>query len=100
MKIFNRAIVEILLIIVLILIFLLIGCGEKGKDIKPTSLRHVVVEKIVVVGCDIPKIECDFKGESLGPTIKLLECIKKQKEALRICTETNYEYNKNVNKEQ
>lgn len=79
MKIYN------LLVIVLISL-MFIGCGS--KDPKPTSLGNIVIEKKVAVACEVPKAECDFKGEMFEPTIKLLECVKLQKEIIRICTET------------
>lgn len=72
---------------VLILSILLLGCSKQEEVSKPASARVKVVEKSVVVTCEIPEIDCDFSGKGFEPTKKLLECVKLQKEALRICSE-------------
>lgn len=74
-------------IAIISLIILLNGCGEQTDPLKPTSTKVQIVERKVIVACEIPKIECEFSGEGFIPTKKLLECVKIQKEALRICTE-------------
>lgn len=79
MKIYN-------LILIALTMLLITGCAS--DSLKPTSMKDIVVEKKVAVACEVPKVECDFKGELFEPTIKLLECVKVQKEVIRICTET------------
>lgn len=68
------------------------GCASDQPDpLKPTSSRTQVVEKKVVVACEIPKIHCDFEGKGIIPSRKLIECVKLQKEVIKICTEKNKE---------
>lgn len=66
---------------------LLAGCATTD-ELKPNSYPTIIVEKKVPVKCELPTIQCEFKGEGLTPTIKLLECVKLQKEIIKICTET------------
>ena len=98
---FKENIWTIVILILMVLAYFIVlvvftGCGSKADTLKPNSAQTIVVEKKVIVGCEIPKIECDIKGELYEPTIKLLECIKLQKEVIRICTETKYEETKTV----
>lgn len=65
---------------------LLVGCSNNQVK-KELVVEYQTVEKIVVQKCEIPKIDCDFRGEGFIPTEKLLECVIKQKRALEICTE-------------
>lgn len=74
-------------IMFLITAFWVSGCGVKEDALKPTSEKVNIVEKKVVVACEVPKVECDFEGKGVIPTKKLLECVKIQKEVIRICTE-------------
>lgn len=74
------------LVLASLLYIVIIGCST--DNLKPTSVSNIVVEKKVAVACEVPKIDCNFKGELFEPTVKLLECIKLQKEVIRICTET------------
>lgn len=50
-------------------------------------VKQEVVETKVMVGCQLPKIECDFTGEGFTPTEKLLDCVQRQKKALELCQE-------------
>lgn len=79
-----------LLTIVLIssLAFTFFGCAAKEDRLCPNSQKVIVQEKKVVVSCKIPKIECEFTGENFEPTKKLIECLKKQKEAIKLCNQT------------
>ena len=63
------------------------GCAGKEDTLKPTSEKVNIIEKKVAVACEVPKIDCDFEGKGIVPTKKLLECVKIQKEVIRICTE-------------
>lgn len=67
------------------------GCSTEPDRLVPNSQQIIVQEKKVIVSCKIPKIECDFTGTNFEPTKKLIECIKKQKEAIRICNDTKIE---------
>ena len=69
-------------------VIILTGCKEKEDTLKPTSSKVQIVERKIIVKCELPEVECEFTGEGFEPTRKLLECIKTQKEAIRICNET------------
>ena len=74
-------------IISTIMLILYAGCVKKQDTLKPTSEKVNVIEKKVAVACEVPKVECEFEGTGVVPTKKLLECVKLQKEVIRICTE-------------
>lgn len=74
-------------LMILVTTFWFNGCVGKEDALKPTSEKVNIVEKKVVVACEVPKVECDFEGKGVIPTKKLLECVKIQKEVIRICTE-------------
>ena len=77
----------------IILLILLSGCST-GK-IEPTVITKIEpVETIKVVAPKIPSIECDFEGEGLEPTGKLLECVIFQKRILDYLT---YQYDPSKN---
>ena len=39
----------------------------------------------VPVPCDVPDVNCSFKGEGSEPVIRMLECIVDQKKAIEVC---------------
>ena len=67
------------------------GCSTEQDRLVPNSQQVIVQEKKVIVSCKIPEIECEFSGNKFEPTRKLIECLKKQKEAIRICNDTKVE---------
>ena len=77
----------LLMLPITIVSLFIIGCASEQDTLKPTSTNVNVVEKNVVVACEVPKVECEFAGKGFIPTRKLLECVKIQKEVIRICTE-------------
>lgn len=77
----------IIAIVSVLMLFWFNGCAEKQDTLKPTSEKVSVIEKKVAVACEVPKIDCNFEGKGIVPTKKLLECVKLQKEVIRICTE-------------
>lgn len=78
----------ILLFILVMIGLMLVGCSSKTEeDLKPCSSKVEVVEKVVPVACDVPKVECDFTGANFEPTQKLLDCLVLHKKLLKACTE-------------
>jgi len=72
----------------LIFVSLLIaGCGHKTRPpIIIEKIKPVYIYK--TVPCKIPNVDCEFTGDGNLPTIKLLECIVKQKRAMESCSNT------------
>lgn len=66
---------------------MLSGCTTTVNTPERLVVKQEVVEKKVIVGCQLPKIECEFTGEGFTPTEKLLDCVQKQKKALELCQE-------------
>lgn len=66
---------------------ILSGCTTTVNTPERLVVKQEVVETKVLVGCKLPKIECDFTGEGFVPTEKLLDCVQKQKKALELCQE-------------
>ena len=73
--------------------YLLIGCGGSNVELGPSSCKAQIVEKVVVVGCPIKDLDCDFSGDNFEPTKKLLECVKLQKELLEQCAQVDSTHN-------
>ena len=80
MKIFN-------VLLLMVVMYFVTGCAKDQDDLKPTSQQTVIQKQNVIVKCEVPKVECEFAGKGFIPTRKLLECVKIQKEVIRICTE-------------
>lgn len=66
---------------------ILSGCVSTVNTPERLVVKQEVVETKVLVGCQLPKIECEFTGEGFTPTEKLLDCVQKQKKALELCQE-------------
>ena len=56
------------------------GCSECE-----TVYIEVPKPYAVPVPCKVPEVECSFKGKGSEPVIRLLECIIKQKKAMKVC---------------
>jgi len=73
----------------LLSLFVLIGLTGCSLCPKPPQPEPRIIYKVkevkVPVKCKIPKINCDFNGTNFQPTVKLLECIVKQKRAIEMC---------------
>lgn len=77
-------------IILAIAAFLFIGCATTKSN--PTVVRNVEVQLVQVpITVNIPEIECEFTGEGLQPSIKLLDCLVKHKKVLDDIREYNIE---------
>lgn len=63
------------------------GCTTTIDTPERLVVKQEIVETKVLVGCKLPKIECEFTGEGFIPTEKLLDCVQKQKKALELCQE-------------
>lgn len=74
------------IVLSLLSVFILLGCRQE-EALKPSSCKAQVVEKVVVVGCPIRKVDCEFSGENFEPTKKLLECVKLQKMVIEECAQ-------------
>ncbi|MDE6209588.1 MAG: hypothetical protein K2M73_07970 [Lachnospiraceae bacterium] len=76
MKIFS-------LVLMLLVSALVVGCS-----LQPTRL--VKEKEVVYVGipipCEVPEVICDFSGDWLEPTEKLMKCISEQKRIIGICS--------------
>ena len=73
------------IVAIIMLMTLFIGCCPKVEPEIRTVYKTKEVK--VPVKCEVPKVICDFSGEGFTPTIKLLECIKEQKEIIKRCSE-------------
>lgn len=77
MKIFNKY----LLIITTVL--LVTSCSvQPTRLVKEKEIEYVGIP----VPCEVPKVVCDFSGEWLQPTEKLIRCISEQKRVIEICS--------------
>lgn len=75
------------IIFIMFCMLIVVGCSNPDDSLKPTSCKAQIVEKVVVVGCPIKKVDCEFSGENWMPTKKLLECIKLQKLIIEECSQ-------------
>lgn len=70
----------------ILIVLLLIGCSTKCE---PTRIEPNVIVKTVEVkvpvGCNVPKVECDFQVEGFLVIEKMRQCIIEQKRALEVC---------------
>jgi len=74
------------------------GCWwDKPKPSCKCETKYVYKYKIkevkVPVKLHVPEVKCDFKGDGFEPTIKLLECIVKQKKVLEAISSGKYDEN-------
>lgn len=71
------------LALLLMVAFLFQGCKEDPVPPTRTVYKTKFVDK--PVKCERKRIDCSFKGQGFEPTVKLLECIKLQKETMKGC---------------
>jgi len=45
----------------------------------------VPVPYAVPTPCKVPTVSCSFSGDGSEPVVRLLECIVKQKKAMKVC---------------
>jgi len=71
---------KMIYIISAIFALMLTGCFEDPKPPEKEVVIKTETQKVnTPVTCEVPKVTCDFKGDGFTPTIKLLECVAKQK---------------------
>lgn len=75
------------IIAILIAMFLFTGCCTKLPPEQVITIETKIVK--VPVPCEVPKLNCDFKGDGFVPTTKLLECLIQHKRALEVCSNKN-----------
>ena len=77
MKIFNKCILFIPIVLIVT------SCTmQPTKLIKEKEIEYVGIP----VPCEVPEVICDFSGEWLEPTEKLIRCISEQKKVIEICS--------------
>ena len=80
----------IALVCMFVIAFMVSGCTKQPNG--PTVVRNVEVQLVQVpITVNIPEIECEFTGEGLQPSIKLLDCLVKHKKVLDDIREYNIE---------
>ena len=70
------------LVLVLGILIFFTGCAKKEPCQPKIVTEYKTVEVKVPVMLDVPDIDCDFSGEGVVPTQKLLECVIMQKHIL------------------
>ena len=72
----------IFLVFVVFIIAMLSGCAKKEPCEPKIVTEYKTIETKVPVMVEVPEIDCDFSGEGIEPTQKLLECVILQKRVL------------------
>lgn len=101
MNIYNVHNIFLMVCLIIVVMIMSHGCASTQQDtLKPNSTKVQVVEKKVIVACEIPKVHCDFEGKGIIPSRKLIECVKIQKEVIKICTEKTKELEQELKEKQ
>ena len=70
------------LVLAIGILMIFTGCAKKEPCEPKIITEYKTIETKVPVMVEVPEVDCDFRGEGIVPTQKLLECVILQKRIL------------------